>query len=53
MGVKWRLILNDISEYFTLVQLMDTVGNVTHAVSIVGKCIFDSNYKKELSLTAQ
>ena len=29
-------ILNDISENFTLVQLLDTPGNVNHAIIIVG-----------------
>ena len=29
---------------------METVGNVNHAVSIVGYWIFDSNYKKSLLL---
>ena len=29
-------ILNDISENFTLVQLMDTLVNVNNAISIVG-----------------
>ena len=29
-------ILNDISENFTLVKLMETLGNVNHAISIVG-----------------
>ena len=28
-------ILNNISEYVTLVQLMDSLGNVNHAVSVV------------------
>ena len=28
-------ILNDISENFTLVKLMETLGNVNHAISIV------------------
>ena len=36
-------IPNDISENCTLVQLMGTVGNVNHAVNIVGHWIFDSN----------
>ena len=44
-------ILNDISEDVTLVQLMDSLGNVNHAISIVGYWIFDSNYKKALYLT--
>ena len=33
-------ILNDISEDVTLVQLMDSLGNVNHAISVVGYCIF-------------
>ena len=44
-------ILNDISEDVTLVQLMDSLGNVTHDINIVGYLIFDSNYKKSLCLT--
>ena len=43
--------LNDISEDVTLVQLMDSLGNVNNAISIVGYWIFDSNYKKALCLT--
>ena len=46
---KWKIkggfdILNDISERFTLVKFMDTVGNLNHAVSIVGHWIFYSDY---------
>ena len=44
-------ILNDVSENFTLVQLMFTLINVNHAISIVGYWIFDSNYEKSLFLT--
>ena len=44
-------ILNYISENITLVQLMDALGNVKHAISIVGHCISDSNYNKALCLT--
>ena len=29
---------------------MDSLGNVNRAISIVGYCIFDSNYEKELCL---
>ena len=36
-------ILNDISEHLTLVQIMDTTGNVNHAFSITGCWIYDSN----------
>ena len=43
-------ILEDISENFTLVQLMDSLGNVNHAISVVGNWIFESNYEKALVL---
>ena len=42
--------LKDISENVTLFQLMDSLGNVNHAISVVGYWIFDSNYKKALVL---
>ena len=41
-------ILKDISEHLTLIQLMDYIGNMNHAISIVGYQIFDYNYKKAL-----
>ena len=44
-------IINKISEYVTLVHLIDSLGNVNHAISILGYWIFDSNYDKELFLT--
>ena len=43
--------LNDISENNTLVQLIDTLDNVNHAISIVVNWIFESNYEKALRLT--
>ena len=43
-------VLNDISENVTLVQLMESLVNVNHAISIVGHWIFDSKYKKPLCL---
>ena len=43
-------ILEDISENVTLVHLMDSLGNVNHAISVVGNSIFDSNYEKALVL---
>ena len=46
-------ILNDISEYETLVQLMDSLVNVNRSISVVGYWIFDSNYKKALCLTQE
>ena len=46
-------ILNDISEDVTLVQLMDSLGGVNHGISIVGRWLFDSNYKKALFFTQE
>ena len=43
-------ILKYISENVTLVQLMDFLGNVNHAIRVVEYWIFDSNYKKALVL---
>ena len=43
-------ILTDISENFTLVQLIDSLGNINRAISVVGYWIFESNYKRELEL---
>ena len=45
--------LDNISEHVTLVQLMDSLGNVNNSVSVLGKWIFDSNYKKSLPLTIE
>ena len=45
--------MNDISKNVALVQLMDTVGNSNHAVTIVGNWIFDSKYKYSLPLTTE
>ena len=44
-------IMTDISENVTLVQLIKSLRNVNHAISIVGHWIFDSNYKRVLFLT--
>ena len=46
-------IMKYISEHVTLVQLMDYLGNVNHAISVVGYWIFDSNYKKSLVLNRE
>ena len=46
-------ILNCISENVTLVHLIDSLGNVNHAISIVGHWIFDSNHQKALFLTQE
>ena len=55
---KWKKkgdfdILNKISENVILVQLMDNLGNVNHAISILGQWIFESNYEKEFYLTRE
>ena len=36
----------------SLVQLVDSLGNVNHAISVVGNLIFDSNYEKALVLNS-
>ena len=46
-------ILTDISEHVTLIKLMDSWGNVNHAISVVGYWIFDSNYEKSLVLNRE
>ena len=47
--IKYRLmveykILEDINANFTLVQFMDSLVIVNHAISVVGNWMFDSNY---------
>ena len=42
--------LEDISANVTLVQLMDSLGNVNHAISVVGSWIFDPNYERAIVL---
>ena len=46
-------ILRYISEHVTLVQLMDYLGNVNHAISVVGYWIFESNNKKSLVINRE
>ena len=43
-------ILEDISENVTLVQLIYSLGNVNHAISVFGSWIFDLNYERALVL---
>ena len=43
-------ILNIISEHVTLVQLMDYLINMNHAVSVGGYWITDSNFENGLIL---
>ena len=46
-------ILNGISDNVTLVQLMESLRNLNHAISIVSFWIFDLNYEQELHLTRE
>ena len=46
-------ILKNRSEYVTLLQLTDSLGNVNRAISIVGYWIFDSDYEKSIFLTQE
>ena len=46
-------ILQNISEYVTLVRSMDSPRNVDHDISILGYWIFDSNYNKSRFLTQE
>ena len=46
-------ILEDISSNVTLVQLMDSLWNVNHAIIVVGSWIFDSNYERALVLNKE
>ena len=46
-------IMTNISENVNLLQLMDYLGNVNHAISVVGYWIFDSNYKRSLVLNRE
>ena len=46
-------ILTNISEHVTLVQLMDSLGNVNRAIFVVGYWILDSNYEKALVLNRE
>ena len=43
-------IFEYISAKFTLVQLMNSLGNVNHAISVVGSWIFDLNCERALVL---
>ena len=43
-------IMTYISGHVNLVQLMDYLGNLNHAISVVGYWIFDSNYERALVL---
>ena len=46
-------ILTDISKNVTLIRLMDSLGDLNYAISVVGYWIFDSNYEKVLVLNRE
>ena len=46
-------ILEGISANVTLDQLMDSLGNMNHFISVVVSCIFDSNYEIALVLNKE
>ena len=46
-------ILTYISENFTLVKLMDYLGNINRDISVVGYWIFESNYNIALVLNRE
>ena len=46
-------ILTDMSEHVTLLQLMDSLGNVNNAISVVCYWIFDSDYEISLVLNIE
>ena len=46
-------ILKEMSEHVSLVQLIYYLGNVNHAISVVGYWIFDSNYQNALFLNRE
>ena len=48
---SWKIsgsfdILNDISKYVILVQFLESIGNVSHALTIYVNMILYSNHKK-------
>ena len=43
-------IYNDISDHVTLFKSMDKYVNVNHYVSITGSWIYDSTYRRLLTL---
>ena len=45
--------MTEISEHVTLVQLMDYLVNMNHAIRVIGYWIFDSNYEKALVLNRE
>ena len=46
-------VLTDISEHVTLVQLIYSLGNVNHAIEVIGYWIFESNCEKSLVINRE
>ena len=46
-------LLTYISEHVTLVQLMDSLGNANHYISVPGYWIFNSDYENALVLNRE
>ena len=46
-------VLTEISKHVTLFQLMDSLENTNHAISVIGYWIFDSNNKITLLLNRE
>ena len=46
-------ILKDMSENVTLVQVIHSLGNFNHAISVLGYWIFDSKYENALVLNRE
>ena len=38
---------------FTLIQLMNSLGTLNHAISMVGYWIFESNYEQAIFMTRE
>ena len=52
--MKYRSIsLGPLAHARMIFQLMDSLGNANHDISVVASCIFDSNYKRALVLNSE
>ena len=45
--------MNNISDHVTLVELIDYLDNVNHALSVFENSIFHSYYKRDLQLSVE
>ena len=53
INMGFKKTLTDIIEHVTLVNLINSLGNVNHAIIVVGYWIFDSNYERELVMSRE